>query len=197
MRADYAELAQAMNLTGPAKQAFDKYVASRQEIAGKHFAWHEARDGKPRSQKTAVAAPRGNGGYALRKGVRAVREKFVRGIDFLIQHLVPAAQGYVGAVALDIDAHGSDILPRKSEESLPSARRAARYFAAFDQQPFVDEFAHQLGDGSRRQPRRRGNLHARKPLPAHKQGEHCFLVAAPERLQTLTSLLSHFPLPYR
>ena len=33
MRADYAELAQAMNLTGPAKQAFDKYVASRQDIA--------------------------------------------------------------------------------------------------------------------------------------------------------------------
>ena len=27
MRADYAELAQAMNLTGPAKQAFDKYLS--------------------------------------------------------------------------------------------------------------------------------------------------------------------------
>ena len=55
MRADYAELAQAMNLTGPAKQAFDKYVASRQEIAGKHFAWHEARDGKrPANREEAM-----------------------------------------------------------------------------------------------------------------------------------------------
>ena len=42
----YAQLAQGMQLSGPAKQAFDAYVAARQEIAGKHFAWHEANDGK-------------------------------------------------------------------------------------------------------------------------------------------------------
>lgn len=42
----YAQLAQDMQLSGPAKQAFDAYVAARQEIAGKHFAWHEANGGK-------------------------------------------------------------------------------------------------------------------------------------------------------
>lgn len=55
MRADYAELAQAMNLTGPAKQAFDKYVASRQDIASKHYAWHEAKNGKrPANREEAM-----------------------------------------------------------------------------------------------------------------------------------------------
>ena len=52
MRADYAELAQAMNLTGPAKQAFDKYVASRQEIF--HFGPMYGTNTKP---ATASARP--------------------------------------------------------------------------------------------------------------------------------------------
>lgn len=42
----YEQLAQGMQLSAPAKQAFDAYVAARQKIAGEHFAWHEANGGK-------------------------------------------------------------------------------------------------------------------------------------------------------
>lgn len=52
MADDYAELAQGMKLSGPAKDAFNKYVASRQQIASKHFAWHEANGGKRPATRT-------------------------------------------------------------------------------------------------------------------------------------------------
>lgn len=55
MGSDYAELAQEMQLTGPAKTAFDKYVAARQQIAEKHYAWMQDNTGKrPATREEAL-----------------------------------------------------------------------------------------------------------------------------------------------
>lgn len=55
MQGAYAELAQAMNLTGNAKAAFDKYVAARQQIAEKHYAWMKDKfDKRPATREEAM-----------------------------------------------------------------------------------------------------------------------------------------------
>lgn len=55
MAAVYADLAQEMNLSGAAKTAFDKYVAARQQIAEKHYAWMKANTGKrPATREEAM-----------------------------------------------------------------------------------------------------------------------------------------------
>ena len=122
MRADYAELAQAMNLTGPAKQAFDKYVASRQDIASKHYAWHEAKNGKrPANREEAMRF------RAEHMKVRAdMLEQIASAREVLDKSLTPEQQAMMDEYEPRYGMGPGYGPPRRYERSAPSLSRSSR-----------------------------------------------------------------------